>query len=233
MTVKDIFELRKQGRFEEAYAAIRQLYAQDRGPYTTLAMFWTATDILKLRLNEGRQDEAAKILLALERILPSVPDKEGWVQNAFEKCQRLMQRGVTGDRQHDKRPDHLLTGAWGEELAADYLRENGYAILERDWHSGHRDIDIIACKAGLTVFVEVKTRRNRAFGDPAAAVDQRKQHDLLRAINHYRRFHRLDAPHRFDVITVVGTPGCAHPEIEHLEDFQLAEPRYSGGHRWG
>ena len=55
MTTKDVFELRKQGRIEEAYDAIRQLYADDKGPYTSLAMFWTATDILKKRLKEANK----------------------------------------------------------------------------------------------------------------------------------------------------------------------------------
>lgn len=88
MTVRDVFELRKQGRIEEAYDAIRPLYANDKGLYTSLAMFWTATDILKKRLDEGRTDEAEKIFVALERMLPNVPDKEGLVERMFKKCQK-------------------------------------------------------------------------------------------------------------------------------------------------
>ena len=72
MTVKEIFELRKQGRIEEAYDAIRPMYAAHRGRYTTLCMFWTAADVFKLRLDQGRTDEAAKILEALKRMLPRV-----------------------------------------------------------------------------------------------------------------------------------------------------------------
>lgn len=72
MTVKEIFELRKQGRIEEAYDAIRPMYAAHRGRYTTLCMFWTAADVFKLRLDQNRYDEAEKILEALKRILPNV-----------------------------------------------------------------------------------------------------------------------------------------------------------------
>ena len=50
MTVKEVFELRKQGKIEEAYDAIRPMYAVHKGKYTTLCMFWTASDILKKRL---------------------------------------------------------------------------------------------------------------------------------------------------------------------------------------
>ena len=72
MTVKEIFDLRKQGRIEEAYDAIRPLYAQHKGRYTTLCMFWTAADVFKLRLEQRRYDEAEKILEALKRMLPHV-----------------------------------------------------------------------------------------------------------------------------------------------------------------
>ena len=232
MTARDVFELRKQGYIEEAYEAIRPLYANDKGPYTSSAMFWTATDILKKRLNEGRIDEAAKVFAALERMLPIVPDKDGMVEKAFKKCQELLERGETRDRLAEDGPAHLQTGIWGEDLAAAFLREKGYVILERDWHSGHRDIDIIALKDSTIVFVEVKTRSSRDFSDPITAVNRQKQNNLLHAINHYLQYKRICSDYRFDVITIVGTPGCLNPEIEHIEDFQLSQPCYSGGRRW-
>lgn len=72
MTVKDIFDLRKQGRIEEAYDAIRPMYAVHKGRYTTLCMFWTAADVFKLRLEQERTEEAEKILEALKRMQPRV-----------------------------------------------------------------------------------------------------------------------------------------------------------------
>lgn len=72
MTVKEVFDLRKQGRIEEAYEAIRPMYAAHKGRYTTLCMFWTAADVFKLRLEQKRYDEAEKILEALKRMLPRV-----------------------------------------------------------------------------------------------------------------------------------------------------------------
>ena len=74
MTVKDVFDLRRQGRIEEAYDAIRPMYAAHKGRYTTLCMFWTASDIFKKRLEEGRINEAAKILEALKRMQPRVEE---------------------------------------------------------------------------------------------------------------------------------------------------------------
>lgn len=76
MEVRDIFELRKQGKIEEAYAAIRPMYASHKGKYTTLAMFWTASDILRKRLSEKRHEESVKIFEALLRILPSISDND-------------------------------------------------------------------------------------------------------------------------------------------------------------
>ena len=74
MTVKEIFELRKQGRIEEAYEAIRPIYATHKGRYTTLCMMWVGADMFKLRIEQGRVDEAEKIYLALQRLIPSIED---------------------------------------------------------------------------------------------------------------------------------------------------------------
>lgn len=77
MTVREIFDLRKQGRTEEAYEAIRARYAVYRGKYTTLCMFWTAHDIFNIRMAAGRTDEARKIFEALKRVLPNIDDRDG------------------------------------------------------------------------------------------------------------------------------------------------------------
>ena len=61
---------------------------------------------------------------------------------------------------------HNELGKWGEDLAAAYLEQKGYTIMERDWKSGRRDIDIIARDGNIVVFVEVKTRRSSVFGEP-------------------------------------------------------------------
>ena len=87
MTVKEIFELRKQGRIEEAYEAIRPIYATHKGRYTTLCMMWVGADMFKLRLEQGRVDEAENIYLALQRLIPSIDDDNiksatGFMHNA-------------------------------------------------------------------------------------------------------------------------------------------------------
>ena len=72
MNVKEIFAMRKQGRIEEAYEAIRPIYAEHKGRFTTLCMFWVGCDVFKLRLEQKRIEEAEKIYEALKRMLPHV-----------------------------------------------------------------------------------------------------------------------------------------------------------------
>ena len=74
MNVKDIFALRKQGKIEEAYEAIRPIYAVHKGKFTTLCMFWVASDVFKLRLEQKRIEEAEKIYRAMLRLLPFIED---------------------------------------------------------------------------------------------------------------------------------------------------------------
>lgn len=221
MTVSEVFRLRNQGRKEEAYEAARAIYATDKSPYASTAMFWTAIDMLKMRASEDRNEEARKIYLALERLLPNLKDEKGWMHDAMNNCKALLERSVSRERLLEDGPEHLRTGIWGEELAAAFLREKGYVILDRDWRSKHRDIDIIAQQGECIVFVEVKTRTNRVFADPLQSVNYQKQRNLIRAINHYIRYRKLDAPWRFDVIAIVGKMGTKMPEIEHIEDFHL------------
>ena len=116
---------------------------------------------------------------------------------------------------------HNELGAWGEEQASVFLQRRGYTIVERDWKTGHRDIDIVALDGGTVVFVEVKTRRNRVFGEPEDAIDYRKLQNLRLAINYYVKSKHINQEFRFDVITVVGTPTGGPPQISHFEDIPM------------
>ncbi|MBP5514992.1 MAG: YraN family protein [Bacteroidaceae bacterium] len=115
---------------------------------------------------------------------------------------------------------HNEVGRRGEDLAAEYLETKGYSILDRNWKSGHKDIDIIARTAQEVVFVEVKTRSSVDFGDPWEAVNHGKLRHLKSAINHYLHYRDIDLPVRFDIISVVGADS-SHPEIEHIEDIEI------------
>lgn len=115
---------------------------------------------------------------------------------------------------------HNDLGKWGEEVASAYLEQKGYRIIERDWRSGHRDIDLIAISATDIVFVEVKTRSSRSYGEPYEAVSAQKLRNLRSAIHHYVRSRNPSRRPRFDVISIVMTD-LIRPEIEHFEDISI------------
>lgn len=111
---------------------------------------------------------------------------------------------------------HNDLGHIGEDMAVDYLQQNGYCILERNWkNKGHKEIDIIAIKDNVLVFVEVKTRRHGSLTTPLSAVDGRKQHRICLAADSYIKTYRIDSPYRFDVICVVYNEKASN--IEHIE----------------
>lgn len=111
---------------------------------------------------------------------------------------------------------HNLLGKKGEMLAARYLLDKGYAILEYNWRYGHKEVDIIAMQRDVLVFVEVKSRATDAFGDAADAVTPAKISRLISAAEAYVQRKKIDLAVRFDIVTVVGD---SEPHtIEHIED---------------
>lgn len=113
--------------------------------------------------------------------------------------------------------EHNNLGYWGEQKAAEYLEDNGYGIMARNWRCGHRDLDIVAHKDGTVVFVEVKTRRDNRFGEPEQAVDMRKIKSLSVAAEAFIAANRIDAEVRFDIITVTGA-SAGECRVNHIED---------------
>ena len=86
MDVKDVFELRRQGRTEDAYAAILPLYAAHKGHYTTIAMFWVGVDMMRLRYQQRRLEEAYKIFRSLMRLYPTMKDTDLKGQSAMMRA---------------------------------------------------------------------------------------------------------------------------------------------------
>lgn len=100
MTVKEIFELRKEGRVEEAYNAILPIYRVHHGKYTSLAMFWCGVDMMNLLLGkavDGSEEslnalqEAEKIYLSLQRLAPKLYDESGACQQTVINLAQALQ----------------------------------------------------------------------------------------------------------------------------------------------
>ncbi len=110
---------------------------------------------------------------------------------------------------------HNDFGTLGEDIAVDYLRRKGYILVDRNWRSGHKEIDIVARQGDTIVFVEVKARANLQYGNPEEAVTRRKMHLLVLAADAYLRLNMLDNEVRFDIITITGS--VDKPYIRHYE----------------
>jgi putative endonuclease len=120
-------------------------------------------------------------------------------------------------------------GRWGEARAADFLVDQGYSIIERNFRTPYGEIDLVAQKTlgpsaeyqepqEILVFVEVKTRTSQSFGYPEEAVTPLKQEHLISAAQHYLQEHpHLDLDWRIDVISIERYPARA-PIINHFEN---------------
>lgn len=101
-------------------------------------------------------------------------------------------------------------GLEGETRACHALESRGYRILQRRYRTRFGELDIVARHDGTIVFVEVKTRRGRTFGDPAASVTMEKQRRLVMMAYDYLTRHGLTrSPVRFDVVAVLMDRGAA------------------------
>ncbi|MDD6736278.1 MAG: YraN family protein [Clostridiales bacterium] len=110
-------------------------------------------------------------------------------------------------------------GDFGEKAACRYLKRRGMEIVERNFRTRSGEIDIIAKDGSATVFVEVKTRRTKDFGNPGEFVDYRKQEKIMKTAVYY--LGRDDVEMRFDVIEVLYRVRLGKPwvsEINHIEN---------------
>ena len=122
------------------------------------------------------------------------------------------------------------TGIWGEQIAVKTLKDKGYSIVGKRVRPDAKndEIDIIASKGRMLVFVEVKTRKDERFGRPASAVDRRKKQALCRGAAAFLRHSNYpDFCYRFDIIEVVGTREAPEPPVvRHIEDAFRFPLRY-------
>ena len=113
-----------------------------------------------------------------------------------------------------------LSGAWGEALAAEYLRKKHYKIVAAGFHSRFGEIDLIVADRKFLVFVEVKLRKTADFAKAMEYVDRRKQDKIRITAEVYLSQNPTNLQPRFDVIEIYAPEGTAtsNPEIRHMED---------------
>lgn len=114
-------------------------------------------------------------------------------------------------------------GQAGEAIARRYLKRRGFKILDTNYLIRGGEIDIVAREQDTLVFIEVKASASPSFEDPLAWVPQWKQDRIVKAALIYIKAHggRMDAPMRFDVLTV-----DAEGRIRHIRDAFRPSDRF-------
>lgn len=112
-----------------------------------------------------------------------------------------------------------ITGAWGESVAADYLRKKHFQLICAGYRCRYGEIDLIVKDKHYLVFAEVKLRKSDNFAKAYEFVDYRKQNRLRTTASVYLAENPTQLQPRFDVIEVYAPQGTAtvHPAINHIE----------------
>ena len=112
---------------------------------------------------------------------------------------------------------HNDTGHWGEERAAEFLQKEGYRIVVKNYRHRHAEIDLIAEKDKLLIFVEVKTRSGTGFGMPEEFVNYTKSRLIMKAAEHYIFDTDWMFDVRFDIVSILILPN-GNLNIRHIQD---------------
>ena len=114
---------------------------------------------------------------------------------------------------------HYELGKKGEQLAVDYLVQNNYKIIARNYRFLKAEVDIIVQKEDILAAVEVKTRSTSDFGNPQDFINPKKIKLLVSAMDNFVVENDLDVEVRFDIIAIVKQKDAF--QIEHLKDAFL------------
>lgn len=112
-----------------------------------------------------------------------------------------------------------LLGRQGEDAATQYLENNNYQVLCRNYSCRLGEIDIVACERDVIVFVEVRSRSSNDYGLPQESVTSRKKMKLRQLAWHYlKSVGKTNASCRFDVIAVLFNGEGRVKKLEHIEN---------------
>lgn len=110
----------------------------------------------------------------------------------------------------------MKLGKYGENTAANYLKNKGYQILERNYRYQRAEIDLIARKNEVLAIVEVKTRTGHALEHIAEAINRKKIQRLVIAADHYLNSWQITLEVRFDIIWI--TRNAKGISLEHIKN---------------
>lgn len=112
--------------------------------------------------------------------------------------------------------DKIKRGMEGEQLAAAFLEQKGFVVLERNYRYKRSEIDLIVSRGNWLIFVEVKTRTSLAFGFPEEFVDYHKKKMIFAGADHYMHTTNWSGNVRYDIVAINLVNGP--PKIHHIED---------------
>jgi len=105
----------------------------------------------------------------------------------------------------------------GEDAAKNYLESKNYKIIEKNYRTKYAEIDLVARKDNILIFVEVRTKRSRAFVAPEESINYKKLKKLYWNANAYVAFKKWKGAYRIDAICIVLNPDNTVAELEHFE----------------
>ena len=152
------------------------------------------------------------------------------------RCGHMKREAKRGDNAGDCTQEDDKTargnvgiGRAGENAALEYLLQNGYKLLERNWHCRHKEVDLIVGHEDGIHIVEVKTRTGPTCLEPERAVNYRKQRNLKAAAGAYLRARKMQADIHFDIVSVILDRERSIRRISFIKDafFPIENERQS------
>ncbi|MCK4520792.1 YraN family protein [Candidatus Parcubacteria bacterium] len=115
--------------------------------------------------------------------------------------------------------NNIKIGRIGEEIARDYLEDKGYDIIEQNCKTRYSEIDLIAKKDDVLVFIEVRTKTSERFGSPEETINKEKIRRLIRSADAYSAIKRWKGQYRIDAVCVVLDQNHKLSRIQHYESI--------------
>lgn len=119
-----------------------------------------------------------------------------------------------------QRSHNQALGGRGEELAAQYLLDQGFHLIAKNWRCRYGEIDLIMRDGSTFVAVEVKTRSGLGYGSPFEAITAQKTARLRRLILEWARVHKIrGAALRVDAVAIILSTDSTAPRLDHLRNI--------------
>jgi putative endonuclease len=112
----------------------------------------------------------------------------------------------------------ILLGKLGEDIAESLLENTGHKILERNFYIGHSDIDILAKKDSVLIFVEVRTKSSGDRGMPEESLTWKKRQQMKKTAGMYLEKYKVKSNSRLDAVCIIVNSETG--EISHLKHYE-------------